>query len=251
MTIPMATLEEITNWLRTADSYAAIEALSRQPDPRETAKSFADAAAHFYWKGKDLAASVALGRAGAQYALSSAERLAASDPALAAELRGQAKAMTFNLASFTWPGWDEPGIPITPADMSVGLDAAKANLRLARELKRGPLPLSRAHWMLAGHWLAVAQYGPAREQFQSAGREASAAASEPDRLLAEGFELLTAHLSADGGAAGTGGAAGSASDETLARLNDVLTRLRPLEQGGMFVQQIETARRVFPLRPPP
>jgi hypothetical protein len=239
----MSTIEEITNWLRGVDSFAAIDFLSRQPDALAAAKSFADAAAHFYWKEKDLPASIMLGRAGAQYALAAAERLATSDPALASELRGKAKAMTYNLASFTWPGWDEPGITITAADLAVGLDAAKANLRLGRELSRGPLPLSRAHWMLAAHWIAAAEYERAREQFRLAARDAATAGAEADRLLCQGFEALTGRLALTD-------APDPAADAALrSRLDDVLTRLGPLENGEMFVRQIETAGRVFPLSP--
>jgi hypothetical protein len=241
----MTTAEEITQSLKETDSFAVTESLSRQSDALATAKSFAGAANHCYWKAKDLAASIALGRAGVQFALAAAERSVTPDPALAAELRGQAKAMAYNLASFTWPGWDEPGITITRSDLAVGLDAAKADLRLGRELSRGPLPMSRAHWMLAAHQLAAAAYDSARVQFRLAARDAAAAGAEADRLLCQGFEALTARLALTD-------APDERADAALrSRLDDVLTRLRPLENGEMFVQQIQTAARVFPLRPRP
>ena len=64
---------------------------------------------------------------------------------------------------------------VGPTDELVGLEAAKLNLRLAVELSRGDLPLSRAYWVLG------AQY--ARETHEDGGV-----------LLATGYALITSKI---------------------------------------------------------
>ena len=132
----MILLQDLIARVGNEDSYAAVELLCREGDGLGAAKTFSEAANHFYWKEKDLVSSVAMGRAGVQHALSAAACCDPGDLPLAFELRGQAKAMAYNIASFTWSGWDEPGIVIGPSDLATGLDAARTNLRLGTELKK-------------------------------------------------------------------------------------------------------------------
>ncbi|MEK6223007.1 MAG: hypothetical protein N2D54_12245, partial [Chloroflexota bacterium] len=71
------------------------------------------------------------------------------DVGLANEFKGKAKALNYNLASFSWPGWDEPGFMDIPTDiLALGLQAAHENLRLAIELKKEEVRVSRAHWAI-------------------------------------------------------------------------------------------------------
>ncbi|HEY2587795.1 MAG TPA: hypothetical protein VGI81_18765 [Tepidisphaeraceae bacterium] len=228
----MSDLDEILNLGRERDRFAAIERIASESDALGAAKRFVEVMRHFYWTEKNLPAAVAFGQAGAHFGLFHAARIDESDAALATQLRGVAKGLMYDLASFTWPGWDEPGIPIMPADLAVGLDAAKANLRLARELNKGDLPLSRAHWMLAGHQLCAKDFAAARASYEQAGRHAAAAGSKADELLAAGFGRLVELLQSDD----------TGDDSELRRIQE---QLRGLENGPDFVQQIETARRVF------
>jgi hypothetical protein len=228
----MIELDEIPQICRTQDRFAAIERIGSGSDALANAKRFVEVMRHFYWKEKDLPAAVAFGQAGAHFGLFHAARIQESDAALATQLRGVAKGLMYDLASFTWPGWDEPGIPITPADLAVGLDAARANVRLASELNKGDLPLSRAHWMLAGHQISAKDFAAARVSYKQAGRHAAAAGSKADELLCAGFARLVDLLQS-----------GDADDD--AELQRIQEQLRGLENGPDFVQQIETARRVF------
>jgi predicted enzyme related to lactoylglutathione lyase len=231
-------LAELIARFRSEDSFAAIELLCQGPDALMAAKAFSEAANQFYWKEKDLVSSIAMGRAGVQQALTAATRCSLADTARASELRGQAKAMAYNLASFTWPGWDEPGIVIGPSDLVTGMDAAKTNLRLGTELKKGPLPMSRAHWILAAHELAAGKHDDARKDFAKACEYADTAGAPADHSLSAGFAALTELL--DGAVK---------SDESTSglkqRLQEAEARLKTLEDGEMFIQQIHTAARVF------
>src|SRR5688500_10487115 len=107
-----------------------------------------------YWKQKDLAVTVALLLEG----IAKGQAAAAVNPADATQILGTVKAMAFNLASFTWPGWDEAGITITPQQMALGRDAADLNYQLALELNRPPDKVAAAHWLVGAHALAAGEF---------------------------------------------------------------------------------------------
>ncbi|WP_425615850.1 hypothetical protein NA78x_005782 [Anatilimnocola sp. NA78] len=225
--------DEALRLAREQDTLAAIVYLTRQTDMLAAAKAFSEAMLHLYWQEKNLSLALAFGRAGAQFALTAAE----ANPQLASDLRSSAKAMTYNLASFTWPGWDEPGIEISPADVQLGLDAAKTNLRLAIELQKGDLPLSRAHWMLAAQQLAVQSFFDATESFAQAAAFATAANAPEEALLARGFisvvKIVAASAESHERAAAT------------AELDELKSQLRQLPDGDAFCSQFDGAIKVF------
>ena len=133
---------------------------------------------------------VAVSRAGIQYCSDQAEMAAASDMEKSYTLRSAAKQLAFNLASFTWPGWNEPGINLQPLQVEAGLDAARQNLRLALEPDKGDLPLSRAYWMLGGHLLAARALAGAEANFRRAAMYAVRADAPADEMLAHAFASL-------------------------------------------------------------
>ncbi|QDU31801.1 hypothetical protein ETAA8_69610 [Anatilimnocola aggregata] len=227
------TKDEAIRVAREQDTFAALAYLSRQADPIAAAKLFSETMLHLYWQEKDLPLALAFGRAGAQFALTAAE----TNEAVASDLRSSAKALTYNLASFTWRGWDEPGIEIGAADMLMGLDAAKANLRLALELKKGDLPLSRAHWMLGAQQLAAKQLAAARDSFAAAERYATVANTPAEALLAQGFAIVVRVVAADKASADRQ----TATDE----LERCKQRLRQLPDGDAFCGQFDSALKVF------
>lgn len=217
---------------RDQDTFAAIELLSKQQDAVAAVKSFHEVMHHYYWKEKDLSRAIAFGRAGLQHGLTVAQALQTTEPQRALELRGAAKGLAYDLASFTWNGWDEPGISMTAADLQVGLDAARANLRLAMELKKEPLPLSRAYWMLGAQQLSASKFPEAIASFTTAAEHARSAKTEAEELLSQGFVALATVLH-------TKGAAGKADWEAVIR------KLSQVTDGEFFVKQIETAHKVF------
>ena len=91
---------------------------------------------------------IALARAGIHRALFEADRVPTADPDAAEALRGQAKTIAYDLGANLWPGWQDEGIVLTPADLTTGLEAARLNLRLAEQLGRPALPRCNAHWLL-------------------------------------------------------------------------------------------------------
>jgi hypothetical protein len=228
MSEPLRLLEEI-------DSFAAIAWLDSQP-PAAAADAYFELMRHLYWEKKDTASCVAIARAGVQHCLIAARQCEARDAKLAERLRGTAKGLCYDVASFTWLGWDEPGIQIGSTDTAIGLDAAKANLRMAVELKRGGLPMARAYWVLGAQQLAAGDRAAAKASFVKSVTLARSAQEERDARLSDGYVALTELLEGSPGAAERFEAAKKSAGE--------------LEEGAGAVQQLETARRVFERKPP-
>ena len=84
------------------------------------------------------------------------------------KLRSSAKALAYDIGSFTWPGWEEPRISPTADELAAGRDCARLNLRLAIELQKPPERVSMAHWLLGAHALAARDFDLAEKEFQLA-----------------------------------------------------------------------------------
>jgi hypothetical protein len=204
------------------------QVIEAEGTPLDIAGAYHQVAKDLYWKDKDLAGARSALALGIAYAVDQAR--STLDVDLAAELSGVAKAMCYDLASFCWPGWAEPGIEIGEAELECGEHAAAENLRLAIELERGDLPMANAHFMVGAYHLARRRHAYAEAAFQEFLQRATNAGEEGTALLAEGYLALVRRLD------GTG-------DE----LDLVLSRLRTggLEHGAFFADQLATAEAVF------
>ena len=215
------------------DAFAAVEYVCTRKDTMRAAQAFKSAMRRCYWKKRDLTATLVFARAGYQYCLTAAASLEKKDPQSAEALRAIAKSLVYDIASFTWPGWDEKGIEIGRAQMAEGLQAAQANLRLAISLKKDALPMSRAYWMLGAQQLAAGNIEPADQAFLKASDYAEKAGSQGEALLSRSFACLTEGLEAE------------EKEASIKRLESLLDKPRRQKDGELFVQQVETARRVF------
>lgn len=227
-------VEQALQCLQEADTFSAIEFLNQQPRPLVVAAAYNDLLKALYWEQRNIAHVTVIGRAAIQYCSDQAQAAAeAGDMEKAHTLRSAAKQLAYNLASFTWPGWNEPEIDLQPPQIEAGLDAARQNLRLALELDKGDLPLSRAYWMLGGHLLAAKALAGAESNYRRAAMYGRRAESEVDTLLAQAFAALAALLAQPESKAGQTAYAVAAE------------RLSGLEDGEAFQEQLETARSVF------
>ena len=120
------------------DVVGVIGCLAGETDPEVGAAGYRQAVRDAYWEAKDLGAVTSYASAGYAHCLSAA---VAAEEEAAHRLRSEAKALMYDLASFTWPGWGEPGVEVLERDLRIGFDAAITNLRLARDLDKGDLPL--------------------------------------------------------------------------------------------------------------
>lgn len=199
------------------------------PSPAARVQGYHDLMKHAYWQLKDLPATIRIGKAG----VAIGEVLAESYPKQNDEIMSQVKAIHYDLASFTWPGWDEPDLSITEAQIRLGLESAERNLQLAIDLHKPPLPRSRAYWMLAAQEIAARQYTQAREHFSRAEQAARETDSAADQLLSRGF-VQVAGLLAD------------PDNPVLSeKLDEVKAALQGEEHGEFFIQQMDDALRVF------
>ncbi len=215
------------------DSFAAIIYLCEMGDPELTLNALTDAMKHKYWQEKDLVGALAFSRAGTRFGLQSALQYDQSNPELAYKLRSGAKSCAYDFASYVWTGWDEPGITITAADHAAGFDAARVNLRLAVELERGDLPTSRAHWMVGAYYLEDGAFDKAIESFEESMNYAKKADAQADEMLNQGYILVARLL------------ASPDDDNAQEEYKRLKASFKTIENGEDFIQQLETALKVF------
>lgn len=222
---------EVARLLDEQDSFAAVQFIVQQGAPPDVMRHISDVAQWLYGERKDVAGMIALARAGIQFGLAEAERSPGEE---AAQLRGSAKALAFNLASNTWPGWQDAGIELTSSDCHVGLDAAKLNLRLAIELQRDDLPLCNAHWILGAQQLAGGELETAKASFTK-GAEHARAAGRPEFIqMCRGYGAMTEVL------AQPNGAVHREFDECVAELRKLDT-----DDSRFFADQLESVLAYF------
>ena len=226
-------LNRVYTLMESGDSFQAMEFIETQGTPHEVANTYFHLVFGLYYKKHDVARMLFIGRAGIQYCLAQAQ--SAEKQELADKLRQSAKGMAYNLSSFTWPGWNESGITVTRSDMMAGLDAARLNLRLAQELKRGPGALGGAHWMLGAQHLAFGDSQLALDEFARAVEHFRQASKDDSEQMARGYigiAKLTVERSGAEGKAKVAAAIGA--------LNEMDT-----EDAKFYAQQLESVAEFF------
>ena len=211
----------------SADVLAQLATLGATTDA-EAMDAYRAAMRVAYWDDKDVPSTLAIADAGVSRFRDAAGD---GDESFALELRSAAKGLLYDVASFTWVGWDEPDVVITSAEAAVGLDAARSNLAMAIDLDKGDLPLARAHWMLGAHLLTSGGHVEAGRAFEASRASAVAAGADVEAELAVAFGALN------------GVAAGNSGGE--AALAASLERLGAMDNGEAFVAQATTARAVL------
>jgi tetratricopeptide (TPR) repeat protein len=227
-------VEEALACLEKADTFTAVEFLNQQPDPAAVAAAYSALLKRLYWEKRDVNAVLGLGRAGIQFCSDKAEAAASCrymDQAY--KLRSAAKQLSYNLASYTWPGWNEPDLMLEPPQIAAGLDAARQNLRLALELDKGDLPLSRAYWMLGGHLLSAGAYAEAEAHYSRAEMYAKRAGEKSEGALAHAFCMLAYWLPDTG------------NEARRKHYEEARDRLGGFENGPHFLEQLDNAKIVF------
>lgn len=224
--------------LTREDSFRAIEFIMASGTPLDVMNTFRLITRELYWENRNLPAAMAFGRAGIQYGLSHVDaangrKRSKRDREAAYELASMAKALAYDLSSFSWPGWNEPGIVIDDSQLVLAQDLAKTNLRLAKSLDKGNVPLSRAFWLIGAHHLAVDQHEAARRAFVEGLKYATAAGAKELELLLKGYVYLADMLK-------------DPDNEELSReFTFILGSLETSREGTFYSEQLQTARWVF------
>lgn len=212
---------------RESGAFAAIAILA-EIEAEQAVAAYAEAMRKAYWEHKDLRLAAAIAYAGVGRLLAAAIDV---DEETASVIHSTCKGMMYDLASFSWPGWDEPDVEISAAEAAAGLGAARANLAMAEQLDKGDLALGRAHWMIGAHLLTGGEPRQAKDSFEQARSHAGAAGAAVEAELAVAFgHLADAALGVPG------------ADEEL---ETSMKRLAAFGDGEAFVNQVRTARAVL------
>jgi hypothetical protein len=184
--------------VQSGDFEGAQRCLEADADSEKVSGYYADLTRDLYAKNKNLAAMLALGRAGIDYQLREARRIAADNAERAVELRTAAKTLAFNVAANCWPGWGDDGIVIEAGHIEQGLELAKLALREVQELGLGPRALGNAYWLVGALDLAAHRAEAAMASFDLS-RASSLSADAPlDVLLVDGYRAIAQSLTTRG-----------------------------------------------------
>jgi hypothetical protein len=223
-------------YIESGDLASARHCLESESDSEEVSGYYAQLTKTLYTKNKDISGMLALGRAGIDYQLRQAERVAADDAALSVRLRIAAKTLAYNVAANCWPGWGDDGVVIEPADIEEGLQLAKLSLRLVQELALEQQRLGNAFWLVGALDLAAGRTEAAMTNFDQA--RACFLSGGPEVLLVDGYRAIAQSATVGGEGAD-------------ARLDEVVGQLQQngSEKAKFFIGQLRTAARILPNRP--
>jgi hypothetical protein len=229
-------MRDLQELLRSSDSFAALEHIQRHGTPLDIAARYESLVLDLHWKAHDLSAVIIVGRAGIIFCLG--QSIAAHvSPEMATQLRSTAKSLAYNVGSFTWPGWEEPGINPTPDDIAVGRDCTRLNLRLAIELNKPPKALSKAYWLIGAHALVSRDFEFAEKQFKLA-----QSALPPTDPAAKEFEPCNAGFLA------VARLCQNPADKDAQASFEAITsqlRLQKDDEAEMYLAQLLSAKRLF------
>ena len=118
----------------------------------------------FYWEKKDLSTYVAL----TKHLLATAIANATGNRDDANAFGERVFGLGYDLASMTWPGWDEEGIDIMEDHRAAGLAAAEMIVRLGDEHQIDVEVRHNNYWLLGAHRLAADDIAGAKAAWQQA-----------------------------------------------------------------------------------
>ena len=217
------------------DLFAASAFVLGLGDTQTVAAAFGDLILNCYHRAKSIEQVLHFGSAGIHYCLAAAHAHDGKDETAAKKLRFVAKRIATNVASFTWPGWNEPGISISDEQMGQGLIFARYSVRQLHELDPTAAQLAFTHWFLGAQLIAHKQYAEALQVLKAAHAYNLEQGENPEgRLMLEGYIGLAALLE---GREESGEAEFSAAVASL--------QARGSTDAQFYAEQLLTARTVF------
>ena len=214
--------------MKNDDYFKAVEYLSRQSNPLEILDAFKEIAKRLYWESKDMAGVIVFSGAAIQFAQMSVQSVSEKEDEVR-QMKEKAAAIAYNLASFTWPGWNNEGIVISITEQNIGIEAAKTNLRFIEEMGGDNLQLARAYWMTGAHRLTLHNADEAIYCFERSLKYADWADNREETLLAQGYMILAQMLQSE-----------KVDAQDLELLENLKKKMFELPDGDAFVGQIET-----------
>lgn len=163
--------------LNSGDVSAAVEWIQQEDDPARVLAMFHGAIRHAYRNRKDVEQVALLGEAAFAFGAMFDDD----------GLRGVLKPIAYDVGSFCWTGWDEPGVTISTRAAACGRRAAALNLALAALLDRPAKACAAAHWLVGAHALAAGDFPAAIGAFEESARYAREGSDLGAELLALGY----------------------------------------------------------------
>ena len=226
---------QIHRMLRVGDAYNAGLVMESFGEPRTISTRYLEVSNYLYWTAKDLPAVVTFAQQGIDLGVANARQVQNTNSQLATALQLSAATLAYNLASFTWPGWNEPGIEITSAHLTKGFQSAQLAVQLMTEANGEPPAMFGVNWVLGAHQLARGQYADAIAAFEKSHQIASAADLRGSALLARGYVGLAKVAGRSDTAQG---------EQELKAAKDALIA-EGIQGGPSFVTQLDNAHMVF------
>lgn len=198
--------DNVQSIIEKKDLYAASEFVFGLADECDVAEAFGNLVLDCYWKAKSIEQVIHFADAGIHYCLARASSSVDmgedvydeiyDDPAR--ELRFIAKRTATNAASFTWIGWDEPGVEISADQMRQGIAFARYSVRQLRELDPTDAQLAFTYWYLGAHLIAEGSYEEALSVFGAARDHGASDDGNPDQqAMLDGYIGMVKILSGD------------------------------------------------------
>ncbi len=144
---------------------AALDARFADTAPEKAMVIYNDIIRYLYWNRFDIDSVVSL----SEHAIDWGNiQLESADEKTKENITSRIRAIHFNLASFTWPGWGggKQPITLTPENRKAGLNAARRNVEIHQQLKSPGKKMGNGLWMLGAHELAAGNHAVARQTFQ-------------------------------------------------------------------------------------
>jgi len=213
----------------------AVVELVSAGDPSKALAAIRSAVVTLYWTRKDLPRVVTVSVAAMSVGLAKVGSL--KDASALNALLSEVKGLAYNLGSFTWLGWGEAGIAPGATDIAIGLEAARLNLNLAIDLRKGDLPVAQAYWLLGAQSIAAGRLDDALRYFDESASYAFKAEAPNEVALARAFAGLTGAAAVD--------ATDDKRDIRRQQIRSAIALLIDSPNGAAFINQIRTAATVF------
>jgi len=198
---PPAELTQLLKNIGAAQATPAmVQVIEKGHSVNQVVRRYTIVVSHFYGNKKDITQMQAIAATGIDYMLTAAAKEA--DQKKAVQLQGAAKQLAYNASANAWPGWETSGVTITRQHSQQAMKAAKLNLKLGIQLKRPPLAIGNAHWLIGAQHLALHQLAAAITEFAAAAKQFQAAGNSAYRLMAEGYAGIATAMQAPGSNAG-------------------------------------------------
>jgi len=201
--------------------------LRARPVSADDLKAANELASAAYWQERDIELCFGILRS----AIVAARETLESGADEKSDVVQQYKGLLYNMASYGWIGWDEPGITISQDLRQLAIAAGREHFALAERMNLPPICRSRAHWLLGAALMQASEFREAHARFQQAGDLAVLGDQPGESMNARAFVLVCEAIE------GTPGA-----EEVLQRC---LEAMRSDKEAAEFATQAATALRVF------